>query len=731
MRSVGGVDQQPVSSVSFGVLGPVVAWDGAGERIDLKGPRHREVLALLIAARGRVVPVATLVDELWTSPPPGAVGALRTFVGALRQALEPDRPARAPAKLLVTEGPGYALRAEEVDAWRFERALEAATVVLSATPAAAWSPMAIGAAGRSAAPAAAGTPVARDAARTPSQWARLGGPRRRARRGHRLRGTRRERHRQWARLGGPRRPARQRRRRWAIPPRRRSSPCARRWGCGADRRTRTSPTRCGHAPSAPGWPSCGSRPSSVSRRRGSRSAARRRRCRTSKRTSPSTRGARTPGACSRSPSIAPAARPTRSRSLRRARALLVEQLALDPGPALQRLETDILNHADHLAPPQPVDELWARAAADYDRTVAVGARARLESTVALLRDLAVTGGLEAARAHRAAAVAAAEELGDPELTARVIGAYDVPAIWTRVDDPDQSARIVAAAERTLVALGPDAHAAARARLLATIALESRGTRDARAREAAREAERTARRLDDPTLLAFALNAVFMQRFERAGLAPERDAIGAELVDLSARHGLANFEVLGHLIRLQASCALADHGRRGPPRGGGRRAGGAARATPRPRLHRLLRRTQGRHRGGLHRGRRTARRRGHARPGGRAPRPRAALCSPPGGREAARRRLRPARTVGTTARAREPGLEAGGPRGAAQSRSAAARPAVRAAVVPDRPRGALPSPTTARSNAHARRSPPPRTRSRRGVASSHWAQWRSSSNGAGS
>ena len=85
------------------------------------------MLALLIAARGRVVPVATLVDELWASPPPGAVGALRTFVGALRQALEPDRPARAPAKLLVTEGPGYALRAEEVDAWRFERALEAAT----------------------------------------------------------------------------------------------------------------------------------------------------------------------------------------------------------------------------------------------------------------------------------------------------------------------------------------------------------------------------------------------------------------------------------------------------------------------------------------------------------------------------------------------------------------------------------------------------------------------------
>ena len=201
--------------------------------------------------------------------------------------------------------------------------------------------------------------------------------------------------------------------------------------------------------------------------------------------------------------------------------------------------------------------MWARAAADYDRTVAAGARARLESTVGLLRDLAVTGGLEAARGHRAAAVAAAEQLGDPELTARVIGAYDVPAIWTRVDDPEQAAGIVAAAERTLTALGPDAHDAVRARLLATIALESRGTRARRGPEAAREAEAIARRLDDPTLLAFALNAAFMQRFERTGLAAERDAMGAELIDLSARHDLANFAVLGHLIRLQASCALDD------------------------------------------------------------------------------------------------------------------------------------------------------------------------------
>ncbi|MYU15105.1 SARP family transcriptional regulator, partial [Streptomyces sp. SID8361] len=78
--------------VGFGVLGPVVAWDtdADGRAIALKGPRHRAVLARLIVARRRVVPVSRLVEDLWTAPPPGAVGAVRTFVAALRRALEPD-----------------------------------------------------------------------------------------------------------------------------------------------------------------------------------------------------------------------------------------------------------------------------------------------------------------------------------------------------------------------------------------------------------------------------------------------------------------------------------------------------------------------------------------------------------------------------------------------------------------------------------------------------------------
>lgn len=106
---------------------------------------------------------------------------------------------------------------------------------------------------------------------------------------------------------------------------------------------------------------------------------------------------------------------------------------------------------------------------------------------------------------------------------------------------------------------------ARARLLATIAVESRGTLPARAEDgphdhafrAARQAESLARRSGDAPALAFALNGVFMQSFHRAGLAPRRDALGAELVTLCARGGLETHEVLGHLIRVQARCAVAD------------------------------------------------------------------------------------------------------------------------------------------------------------------------------
>ncbi len=192
------------------------------------------------------------------------------------------------------------------------------------------------------------------------------------------------------------------------------------------------------------------------------------------------------------------------------------------------------------------------------------ANAVLARRLRLARTLALAGGdaLVHSRRDRLAAVQAAERTGDLSLTARIIGAYDVPALWSRADDPEQSRAVVAAAERTITALGPDGPADLSARLLATIAVESRsadlsGTEPGRARQAARRAEALARDLADPALLAFALNGVFLQSFTRPGLAAVRDRTGAEILDLATRHALPNFAVLGRLIRLQSASALGD------------------------------------------------------------------------------------------------------------------------------------------------------------------------------
>jgi hypothetical protein len=49
----------------------------------------------------------------------------------------------------------------------------------------------------------------------------------------------------------------------------------------------------------------------------------------------------------------------------------------------------------------------------------------------------------------------------------------------------------------------------------------------------------------------------MQTFHRAGLARQRDAIGAELVELAGQQGLDTYQLLGHLIRMQARSGLGD------------------------------------------------------------------------------------------------------------------------------------------------------------------------------
>ncbi|MFE2876437.1 BTAD domain-containing putative transcriptional regulator [Streptomyces roseus] len=110
------------------VLGPLEA-ETEGMPVPLGAPRQRAVLAGLLAARGAVVSVDRLAEDLWRGTPPAkATASLQAYVSNLRRLLEPERPPRAPAGVLVTCAPGYALRLpdEAVDAWHFEARLEQA-----------------------------------------------------------------------------------------------------------------------------------------------------------------------------------------------------------------------------------------------------------------------------------------------------------------------------------------------------------------------------------------------------------------------------------------------------------------------------------------------------------------------------------------------------------------------------------------------------------------------------
>jgi DNA-binding SARP family transcriptional activator len=451
---------------SIRVLGPIEA-SIDGLPLPLTKSRHRELLALLVAGRGRVLSTTALVDELWDEPRTGAIGALRTFVGELRRILEPDRPPRTPPKVVVTVGDGYALRAapDGVDLWRVERAVHSAAE-LSPENADAVLSEALDEWRGTAFQEFLGRPWAE------SESSRVAALRTDA--VERLAGVR-------LALGRPTEAV-------AL----------------LDEHVVAHPWREG------AWSLLALALYRSERRSDALSV------------------------------------------LRRARARLTDDNGLDPGRRLAELERSILRGDPALDLPDRNESILLRAAFAHART---GARTQLESASALLPALAVSGGLSSAAEQRLAAIAAADELGDAELVARVIGSFDVPGSWTRSDDPQQSSAVVDAALRALSALSPGGSERTRARLLATVAMESRGVATCGAE--AREAEAIARRLGDPALLCFALSALYLQRFESAGLAAARESIGAELIATARAAELPTFEIHGHLIRMQALCALDD------------------------------------------------------------------------------------------------------------------------------------------------------------------------------
>jgi DNA-binding SARP family transcriptional activator len=104
------------------MLGSLEVLDG-GRPLPLGRPKQRVVLAVLLVHANRVVGLDRLVEELWgEAAPPQAIGSLQAYVSHLRRLLDPGRSARTPARVLVSQPPGYRLvvAPEDLDAARFQ-----------------------------------------------------------------------------------------------------------------------------------------------------------------------------------------------------------------------------------------------------------------------------------------------------------------------------------------------------------------------------------------------------------------------------------------------------------------------------------------------------------------------------------------------------------------------------------------------------------------------------------
>jgi DNA-binding SARP family transcriptional activator len=108
--------------MKFEVLGPVRGWLGHAE-LELGSPQQRGVLAMLLLARGRQVPLDALIDGLWErGVPRSAAGTVRTYVSRLRRALDTSAAAQTGCGI-ASAGDGYSLElgSAVLDLDQFER----------------------------------------------------------------------------------------------------------------------------------------------------------------------------------------------------------------------------------------------------------------------------------------------------------------------------------------------------------------------------------------------------------------------------------------------------------------------------------------------------------------------------------------------------------------------------------------------------------------------------------
>jgi DNA-binding SARP family transcriptional activator len=101
--------------MNFRLLGPLEVWD-RGRGVELRRPKQRALLAILLLRGREAVSSDALIDALWgESAPRTARAALQNYVAQLRRALGPG--------VLVSQSGGYLLDVapEQIDLGRFER----------------------------------------------------------------------------------------------------------------------------------------------------------------------------------------------------------------------------------------------------------------------------------------------------------------------------------------------------------------------------------------------------------------------------------------------------------------------------------------------------------------------------------------------------------------------------------------------------------------------------------
>ncbi len=107
------------ATTSLRVLGGIEV-DVRGEGRPVGGPKAQQLLAVLVANRGRPVSTARFIDSLWgEDPPPSATATVQSQISRVRSVLAPG------FRVVLTSG-GYRLDIEdgEVDADRFEGLLQ-------------------------------------------------------------------------------------------------------------------------------------------------------------------------------------------------------------------------------------------------------------------------------------------------------------------------------------------------------------------------------------------------------------------------------------------------------------------------------------------------------------------------------------------------------------------------------------------------------------------------------